>query len=74
MCNCPSLNAAAEKYNIPVINLELGPLRSPTYLLLVISIFLVSVATLKRRRDTLLLNNKVLSLIKNRISALRDFY
>ncbi|MHC3114761.1 GT99 family glycosyltransferase N-terminal domain-containing protein, partial [Klebsiella pneumoniae] len=32
ICNCPSLNAAAEKYNIPVINLELGPLRSPTYL------------------------------------------
>ncbi|MEZ2436238.1 glycosyl transferase, partial [Raoultella planticola] len=32
VCNCPSLNAAAGKYNIPVINLELGPLRLPTYL------------------------------------------
>lgn len=30
-CNCPSLNAAAEKKKIKVINLELGPLRSPEY-------------------------------------------
>lgn len=31
-CNCPSLNAAAKKRNIRVVNLELGPLRSPEYL------------------------------------------
>lgn len=31
-CNCPSLNAAAAKKNIKVVNLELGPLRSPEYL------------------------------------------
>lgn len=30
-CNCPSLNTAAEKKNIKVVNLELGPLRSPEY-------------------------------------------
>lgn len=31
-CNCPSLNAAAKRRNIKVVNLELGPLRSPEYL------------------------------------------
>lgn len=31
-CNCPSLNSAAEKFGIKVINMELGPLRSPDYL------------------------------------------
>ncbi|NIC25163.1 GT99 family glycosyltransferase N-terminal domain-containing protein [Serratia plymuthica] len=31
-CNCPSLNSAAKKRNIRVVNLELGPLRSPEYL------------------------------------------
>jgi GT2 family glycosyltransferase/glycosyltransferase involved in cell wall biosynthesis len=30
-CNCPSLNAAAKKKNVKVVNLELGPLRSPEY-------------------------------------------
>lgn len=30
-CNCPSLNEVAQARNIPVIHLELGPLRSPDY-------------------------------------------
>lgn len=29
--NCPSLNAVARSRNIPVVNLELGPLRWPAY-------------------------------------------
>ncbi|MFV3370536.1 GT99 family glycosyltransferase N-terminal domain-containing protein [Pseudomonas sp. NY15435] len=29
--NCPSLKAVAEKYGIPVIHSEIGPLRSPIY-------------------------------------------
>ncbi|WKX26173.1 GT99 family glycosyltransferase N-terminal domain-containing protein [Tatumella ptyseos] len=31
-CNCPSLNSAAKHFGIRVINMELGPLRSPYYL------------------------------------------
>ncbi len=31
-CNCPSLNSAAERKNIKVINMEMGPLRAPDYL------------------------------------------
>jgi len=31
-CNCPSLNSAAKHFGIKVINMELGPLRSPDYL------------------------------------------
>jgi len=31
-CNCPSLNSAAKEFGIKVINMELGPLRSPDYL------------------------------------------
>lgn len=30
-CNCPSLSAAAEEKGIPVVHLELGPLRWPQY-------------------------------------------
>lgn len=30
-CNCPSLNAVARARGIPVVNLELGPLRLPEY-------------------------------------------
>ena len=30
-CNCPSLNAVARVRGIPVVNLELGPLRLPEY-------------------------------------------
>jgi GT2 family glycosyltransferase/glycosyltransferase involved in cell wall biosynthesis len=30
-CNCPSLSAAASAFGIPVIHLELGPLRDPDY-------------------------------------------
>lgn len=30
-CNCPSLNATARSRGIPIINLELGPLRWPEY-------------------------------------------
>jgi hypothetical protein len=30
-CNCPSLTAAAARYGIPVVHLELGPLRWPDY-------------------------------------------
>lgn len=30
-CNCPSLSAAAEQKGIPVVHLELGPLRWPQY-------------------------------------------
>ncbi|SEN06249.1 Glycosyltransferase, GT2 family [Pseudomonas sp. ok272] len=30
-CNCPSLSAAANKFCVPVIHLELGPLRDPDY-------------------------------------------
>jgi len=30
-CNCPSLSQVAQARNIPVIHLELGPLRSPDY-------------------------------------------
>lgn len=31
-CNCKSLQSFTNKYNIPLIHLELGPLRSPEYL------------------------------------------
>jgi len=31
-CNCPSLNSAAQKFGVKVVNMELGPLRSPYYL------------------------------------------
>ncbi|RRZ94544.1 hypothetical protein [Erwinia sp. 198] len=31
-CNCPSLSLACNKLNIPVMNMELGPLRHPEYL------------------------------------------
>lgn len=31
-CNCPSLYSACKKLNIPVMNMELGPLRHPEYL------------------------------------------
>ncbi len=31
-CNCPSLNVAAARHGIKVINLEIGPLRAPEYL------------------------------------------
>lgn len=31
LCHCPSLSAAAEKYNIPVVHYEMGPFREPTY-------------------------------------------
>ncbi|KES24574.1 hypothetical protein FG99_08305 [Pseudomonas sp. AAC] len=30
-CNCPTLTRVANQYDIPVIHLELGPLRSPEY-------------------------------------------
>jgi len=30
-CNCPSLNAAAKEKGIPVVHLEIGPLRWPQY-------------------------------------------
>lgn len=30
-CNCPSLSTAANKFGVPVIHLELGPLRDPDY-------------------------------------------
>ncbi|MEI2263855.1 GT99 family glycosyltransferase N-terminal domain-containing protein [Erwinia sp. CGal63] len=30
-CNCPSLSAACARLNIPVMNMELGPLRHPEY-------------------------------------------
>lgn len=30
-CNCPSLESAAAQLNIPVIHMELGPLRAPLY-------------------------------------------
>ncbi|WP_380179158.1 hypothetical protein [Kalamiella sp. sgz302252] len=30
-CNCPSLSAACKRLNIPVMNMELGPLRHPEY-------------------------------------------
>ena len=30
-CNCPSLSAAAERHGLPVIHLEMGPLRWPEY-------------------------------------------
>ncbi|MDP1644132.1 MAG: hypothetical protein Q8K35_01910 [Thiobacillus sp.] len=30
-CNCPSLSAAAEEKGIPVVHLEIGPLRWPQY-------------------------------------------
>ncbi|VVO62017.1 hypothetical protein PS862_00869 [Pseudomonas fluorescens] len=30
-CNCPSLSEAANRFGIPVIHLELGPLRDPDY-------------------------------------------
>lgn len=32
ICNCPSLEAVAESLSIPVIHIEVGPLRMPTYL------------------------------------------
>ncbi|MCT2418315.1 hypothetical protein N1689_10735 [Pantoea sp. XY16] len=31
-CNCPSLFSACKRLNIPVMNMELGPLRHPEYL------------------------------------------
>lgn len=31
ICNCPSLREAAKIYGIPVIHIEIGPLRSPEY-------------------------------------------
>lgn len=31
-CNCPSLSLACKKLNIPVMNMELGPLRHPEYI------------------------------------------
>jgi len=31
-CNCPSLQSACDRLNIPVMNMELGPLRPPHYL------------------------------------------
>lgn len=30
-CNCPSLTAAARRHHIPVVHLEMGPLRWPQY-------------------------------------------
>lgn len=30
--NCPSLSAVAKKYSIPLIHIEIGPLRAPLYL------------------------------------------
>lgn len=32
LCHVPSLSAAAEKYNIPVVHYEMGPFREPTYM------------------------------------------
>lgn len=32
LCHNPSLSAAAEKYNIPVVHYEMGPFREPTYM------------------------------------------
>uniref|UniRef100_UPI003989FB7A GT99 family glycosyltransferase N-terminal domain-containing protein n=1 Tax=Serratia sp. (in: enterobacteria) TaxID=616 RepID=UPI003989FB7A len=32
ICNCPSLENVADKLSIPVIHIEVGPLRSPMYL------------------------------------------
>ncbi|MBV0078204.1 glycosyltransferase [Klebsiella pneumoniae] len=75
ICNCPSLNAAAEKYNIPVINLELGPLRSPTYLFTGYFDFSgVNGNTEAEKRYFAAKQQGVVFNKKNRISALRDFF
>lgn len=75
ICNCPSLNAAAEKYNIPVINIELGPLRSPTYLFTGYFDFTgVNGNTEAEKRYFAAKQQGILFNKNSSISALRDFF